>query len=395
MTVRTSYSSLTRHRECPQAWSYGRLARLESADESASIGRDFGTWGHAWLAIEGMRRGVRTATLRHAPESVQLGNGEELPVTGHIVSDLNRLEKDMWTRFTQWWQVLSDETAEVWVDYLGESAPKRLVNIVRGYRTAWKEADLNRHVLGVEVPWERELPSGVVLQGVVDLVEVDLRRNVVVVTDHKFKKRTEQSVEEDLLDSQLQFYAWGASPVVERWGFGPIKAVAYDRIRSTAGKLPTLTASGSLSKSVTDFDLDTYLRWAAGPDGEGVPWGTEGEFVKTGKNAGKPKFGKYTAEAEVVARLSTETARSIWFDRTFTPLSTNVVRTHLLSADATARTVPATVERWESEGDAARNFTFGCKFCDFRRLCAAQLVGGPDGDYPPEDFGLRTRPKRS
>lgn len=389
--MKTSYSALTQHRECPQRWAYARLARLETVSATETIARDFGTWGHAWLALDAIRRGIKSETIKSYPDAVQLGNGYSLTFKGGDVAGVTATEREFWTLFTHWWKQLSEDDAAAWVEYLGEPAPTRLANIVRGYRSAWGEADKARQVLAVELPWSRELPNGTEIVGVVDLVEIDTRRNVIVVTDHKFKKRTEQSSTDDLLDSQLHLYAWGAAPVVEAWGLGSIQAVAYDRIRSVAGKTPILTATGTLSKSVTDYDLTTYLKWAAGPEGDGVPWGTDGEFYKTGKKAGEPKFGKYTTDPEVVAKLFSESSRSVWFDRTFSPVSTNIMRTHLLSAQYTSEQVPATVARWESEGDAPRNFTYGCRFCDFRDLCAAQLVGGPQGEYPLEDFGLRER----
>ena len=44
--------------------------------------------------------------------------------------------------------------------------------------------------------------------------------------------------QDEMMDSQLQVYAWGANDVVKSWGYGGIRATAYDRVKSVAPKPP-------------------------------------------------------------------------------------------------------------------------------------------------------------
>src|SRR5699024_2991774 len=153
----------------------------------------------------------------------------------------------------------------------------------------------------------------------------DTARNLVVVRDAKTSRTlSTQNAAEDMMDSQLQLYAWGASPVIERWGRGKVKALSYDRVRSVAAKTPLVTASGGLSKSLTDYERATYLEWAKGPDGQGVPWGKEGEYFKSGPRKDQPKFGHYSAEQTVIERLDTPAARSAWYQRSLMALNVNI-----------------------------------------------------------------------
>src|SRR5699024_4410189 len=149
------------------------------------------------------------------------------------------------------------------------------------------------------------------LVGFVDEIYFDQRRNMIVMRDHKSHRQlAQQTTADDLMDSQLQVYAWGAYEDVVSWGRGSPRAVAYDRVRMVAPKSPEVTMSGTLSKSVTDYDLATYLEWAKGPDGQGVPY--------PGRKKDGSGAGVYTAEQSVIDRLSQPAASSAWFQRTLT-----------------------------------------------------------------------------
>ena len=199
----------------------------------------------------------------------------------------------------------------------------------------------------------------------------------MVVRDHKTGKQLPtQSALDDMMDSQLQLYAWGAAPQISEWGMGAISATAYDRVKSVKPTTPRLNKSGTLSKTVTQFDLHTYLDWVAeGQEFEGLR--------KDGSGA-----GIYEAEQSVIDHLMSPAWRTIWHQRTLTPLNTNMIRAHLRSAVDTIADLNQTRHRAEDTGEAARNLTKGCTWCDFAALCRAQIVGGPDGEYTLVDYRL-------
>ena len=180
------------------------------------------------------------------------------------------------------------------------------------------------------------------------------------------------------MDSQVQLYAWGLSPDCAEWGVPAPRAVAFDRVRSKASKTPKITKAGKLSASVKDYDLRTYLEWCA----DGVPF--EG-MKKDGSGA-----GTYTAEEAEIERLASPRVVSQWFARHLTPISPHLVRSHLQAAADTCSDISRTRVRSDRRGEAPRNFgKVACQFCEFADLCRAQMVGGPGGEYAPEEYGLR------
>jgi hypothetical protein len=227
------------------------------------------------------------------------------------------------------------------------------------------------------------------LIGFIDEIYEDVDRGLVVVRDAKTGKTlATQSAGDDMMDSQLQLYAWGVTPLLQQWGAGPARAVSYDRTRSVRGSMPQLTTMGRLSASTTDWSLETYLEFAAGPDGNGQPW-------RGRKVANKEEYlpgGVYQAEQSVIDRLSTPVAKSVWFQRTMVPLSRHVVTTHLRSAVDSATDIWRTQKRTERTLEAARNMSRdNCRWCDYASICRAQMIGGPEGEYSLDEHGLRDR----
>ena len=394
-----SYSSLTQHRKCPQQWYYARVRKLEQAEEETSrIEATFGSWWHAMRAADSIERGRALDSLRYAPETLTISEGvPPIKVTDGLTPS------DVLVAAAAWWDTMSTTDQEAWEERLGGPLRDRLTYMDDRYRERWAEERKQERPLGVEVKWERDLPSlpqrdGEVdpntrLVGYVDEVYQDGGRGgMIVVRDHKTgKKLASQTVLDDMVDSQLQLYAWGLAPLVSEWGLGSsIRAVAYDRARSVAPSTPELTLTGTLKKTVTDYDLHTYLQWAK----DGVPWGEEGAVYASGPRKGQPKFGTYLPEDKVVAHLSDPASQSAWFQRTLTPLNMNLVRTHLRSAVDTSLDTQRTFERAEITGHAPRNLTNACRWCEFVTLCRSEMVGGEIVDLDPADYGLQRRRPR-
>lgn len=388
----SSHSAILKHRACPQAWNYAYLQGLQRDEEEvAKPWLEFGNWWHALRAASSVERGRALGTLKYAPKDLSTADGfdriavpDETPpgeFIAHVLSECDR-----------YWGTLSEDAKELWRETLGQDLPTRLRAVWRGWSNRYADEIDSEEPIAVEVKWVRAMPSGKTLVGYIDEIYRDRKRNLVVVRDHKAHKTlANQTAADDMMDSQLQLYAWGVAPKAAEWGV-KIMALSYDRVRSLAPKQPKLTASGGLSASVKDFDLDTYLEWV----GDGIPWGEPGAYFTSGRRKGEPKFGVYTAEESVIERLSSPAAQTAWFQRTLTPLNLNLIKAHLQAAVDTTEEMSRTVERINATGAAPRNLSKdNCRWCDFSKLCRAQMVGGPDGDYTLEELGLKKRPPRS
>lgn len=383
----TSYSQLQTYRACPQRWYYSYRLGLRKPDTETQH-MDFGSWWHLLRACDSVERGRALGSLRQVPPHLGVPDGTklEVDVPGNLV-------ERFWEVLGAWWEKLPPVEAEVWTGIYGEPVPDRL----RALNEAWwrEHGDdiLLEEPLAVELWWTRTIQVKVGdheidlrLGGYIDEIYWDQRRRMTVVRDHKTGGAlSTQTAVDDMTDSQLQLYGWGVYPLVETWKL-PAKgvgAVAYDRVRTAKPKTPKLNLDGTLSKSITDFDAHTYIEWAK----EGVPF--EGR-KKDGAGA-----GIYELDPSVVDSLSTQSARSKWFQRTLTPLNRNVLRAHLQSAVDTVRDQVNTRARIEVSREAPRNLGKSCKYCDFTELCRAEMLGGPMEDIPLEDFNLVKREKKS
>lgn len=400
-----SYSSLNLHRQCPQAWAYRYLRGIERI-EDFKVHADFGSWFHLVKDAETLERGHRLGSLVFTPAKLDVPNsktqlvrvgdapsvtyrlGREGPEITPSPSLILGLAKRVWERQTLDYQ-------EAFIEALGEDLPTRLTSAFSKWLNEWAKDREHEEPLAVEFKFRRPLPDvpgEPVVPGYVDEIYRDTKRGIVVVRDTKTSSKLDAAdAEDDLSDSQTHLYAWGVEEALKQYGL-TVDAVAYDRVRSVAPKTPKVTTSGGLSASVKDYDLGTYLAWAAGPDGEGVLWGEEGEYFKSGKRSGEPKWGRYVAEEKEIARLSSPSARSAWFQRSLTPINRNISRAHVQAAVDTQQAAQQTVHRFKTTGEAPRNFNRRlCGWCDFRKLCRAELISGPGGDFPLSEWNLREK----
>lgn len=385
-----SFSALSAHRKCPSAWAYKYLDRLEPADNGGSLAREFGSMWHALRAISSIQRGHASKTLQQEPVTITTGDfgprfevdydvpgGYRHPQYGEVTD-----EGTLLAALGLWFDRLPAEDRAAWDETYPEGALTRLARMNERWHAQWDDATAHELVLGVEVEASRDL-GDYSLGGKVDEVYFDTRRNLVVVRDHKSSgSMPAMEAADDLMDSQLHLYAWIVTPVVLPWGYGEPRAMAYDRARTAQAKDPAVTKAGTLSKSVTDYDLLAYLAFTAEP----VPYPG---LKKDGSGA-----GEYVREEAVVARLSTPAAADAWNRRTLTPVNVNVVKAHLLAARDTAQDQDRTKARYTGAGTAPRNLDRrGCSWCDFLGLCRAQMLGGtgPDTAYDLDEFGLRQR----
>lgn len=363
----TSYSGVTLHRKCPQAWSYRHLYGLRKPPkDDAKVELRFGSWWHALRAADCIERGRELESLKWTPKEIQTVDGEP-----KISTDQEGLIDRVFEACSVWTDNLPEEHAALWKSKLGGYPIQLLESLWARWVKRWAEDVMRERPVGVEVKWSRPLPGnlGVDLIGYTDEVFWSERRGVLVVRDHKTAKELPmQSTATDMMESQLHLNAWGLKERTEQWGLGPVGAVAYDRVVSVRPTMPKLTMKGTLNKQITRYDLTTYL-----------------EFCESVKDKG------YVPDPEIIERLSTPSAESQWFQRTLTPVNRNIARVHLQSAVDSTFDSRMTIQRVKERGEAPRNLTtMNCKWCDFRPLCLAQMIGGPNGDYNLEDYGLRS-----
>lgn len=406
-----SFSQANTHRQCPQRYKYNYIDRLEKVDPAdIAVERDFGMWWHAIRAANSLDRGARKGSLKAVPKKLEGADGVviELPTLDYLLeaadedidtSERKTIVSKVYAALTEWESNLPQITKDTWVERLGSLPLERLKYVDREWRMRWVAELEHEAPLAVEFGWGRELPdlvdkeTGAITSpetrtvGYIDELYLDTRRNLVVARDHKAHKSLgNRRMVDDMMDSQLQLYAWGASPKVTEWGHGGIRATAYDRVRMVAPKTPALTKAGKLGKTVTDYDVTTYKKWAAGEDGTGIEYPG---LKKDGSGA-----GKYVAEDAVIEGLEHITKKMNWQTRTLSPLNRNIVKTHLRSTVDSAMDIELTKRRVRRDGSAARNLSSNvCAWCPFMQLCRAEMIGGPGGVYDLESMYLRKKPE--
>lgn len=372
----TSYSGLTLHRKCPQAWHYRYMLGLSRPPKSeAKPELHFGNWWHALRAADSIERGRAHGTLKYAPKKGIrcTDDGPRIMPWNEDGTENTGLVEQVFEAIEHWQESIPDEHIAEWKSKLGSDSPSRLLRSLNArYTRQHKDEILNEHPVGVEVKWTRQLPGlETVLLGYTDEVFLDVKRNLTVVRDHKTTKQLSSygSAEDDLLDSQLDLNAWGLMEVVAAWGIPPVQAIAFDRVCSVKPTTPKLIKSGKLSKTVTNFDLMTYMAFCQSD---------------AAKEAG------YLPEPSQIERISAPAYQTRWFQRTLRPLNRNIVKAHLQAAVDSQQDAGRTIQRALKRGEAPRNMTgAACKFCDFAKLCRAQMVGGADGEYDVAEYALR------
>lgn len=439
MEPRSSYSAISLHRKCPMAWLYRYGYRLERLQETPTPYLTIGQWWGALRSAEALKRGDFAGSLKYVPATIDAEDyswktADSLDFMDQVLSDSEKR-----------WKSMTNDEKEAFIGALGSTLPERLHGMYELWDTERAERHERERPLGVEVFWKRELPRPendlawnllaepetvpkMHLIGYIDELYFDRKRNMTVISDNKANKSLESNdAIGDLMDSQLQLYAWGIAPKLKRDGIAPARAVTYDRVKSEAAKEPKLTATGTLAKSVTMYDLETYKKWArqdTRPSADelqellddateagkplsdeqvhaikdlpaGRVWGKLGEFFASGAKKGQPKFGTIDIDPKVVEHLSSPSERQRWVRRTLDPVNMKMVQIHLRSAVDTAHDIFMTQKRAEASGQAGRNLTrMGCQMCDFQALCRAQMVGGPEGDYDYASYGLREKEPR-
>lgn len=372
-----SPSSLGTYRSCPKKFEFSSLRKLRPKDMGVLILREYGSWWHALRAADAIFRSHRRQDgppPKFIPDVLSTGDmGPDIPVTDVLTGS------DVILAAHRFWEALPFEMQERWQEKTGAPLVDHLLEMDHRWTQAWAEDFENERLIAVELAFEVPISNtGIALRGRVDEVYYDIKRNLVVVRDHKTNGNIDPSESlDDLLDSQLHLYAWGVSVALEV----NVGAVGYDRARSKPASQPALTKSGTLSKSTTDYDLHKYLVFTVDP----VPFPG---LKKDGSGA-----GEYLRDEKVVERLETPTERDKWNRRTLDPVNPRMIRGHLLEAVATGEGQAEARRRYLAADPLKpipRNLSRqGCKGCDFVHLCLDEMRTNQRLD--PEPYGLASK----
>lgn len=297
LNTRSSFSALTLHRKCPQAWYYRYVLRVEEERDDMSPYAQLGIWWGALRAVESFERGWEAGSLVRGlvPDKLEDkregfsfwmgGLMDESQKFGRGMIDLEDVAAEMPTvervlrAAAVRWDKMGAQARDDFEDALGGDLVSRLDSMFTVWSLANTERFEDEEPLGVEVRWERVLPRPtddlawsivkksikvppMVLLGYIDEVYRDKRHgDMIVIRDHKAPKdiARNNTALDDFMDSQLELYAWGSAELFKANGIRPARAVGYDRTRSVAASKPSLTAAGKLSKSVTNYPLTEYL----------------------------------------------------------------------------------------------------------------------------------------
>lgn len=377
-----SYTQLTSYRKCPQFWWLRYRERIQPIESAAPPAWKWvGIWVHAVLAAKNITQGRKQGKIVYVPPTISTPDGwDDIPT-----DDTEPLTVFVIQHMANWWAKLPIQVKEMVLETTSSDIPSLVIDIIRRYnaRVGTKELNEKRTILAVELPWSRTIPptepggTPVEIRGFIDAVYYDSDRGYYTIADYKTAKDIGKTALDDLLDAQLHLYAWGASTKLEELGIPRIDAVSYVRVRSTKAKTPQLTKAGKLGRTVTDYDDLTYIAWA----------NSEPAYEGTKKDGP----GVYKLEPAVLEKLQTPDAVAKWVHTTLRPINLNTITSHVYGAMDTASMIRSTELLAQQRGEAPRNLTSACKWCEMSPLCQAQVVGGPHGDYQLEPMGLEKK----
>lgn len=336
-----------------------------------------GSAWHALMAAEALQWGYEQGTLLHRPLELEIFEGiGPIPICEDQQNTWTEIGAiDVVEAIRQWEIQQESEYLDEMREEYGDLLSERLWLLWLRFADGRNKSELFGEPLLVEHHWTRELPNGLMAQGIVDLVYRDPVTDQIVVRDWKLHEswpRINPAVD-DLVNSQNHFNAWGvAHDLRQITGDESLmpECVEYARARFKKPATPTLTKGTKnspprLAKSTTDFDAYTYSRWA---------------------HTGEVREGGYAFDEAFYEELKTQ--RDRWFRLSRKPLLYNVYSQHVLSAmRQAARAETITTE------ESVPSYSSDCGFCPFSALCRADLVGGrqPYDQIVPAEFGLRRK----
>lgn len=241
--------------------------------------------------------------------------------------------------------------------------PTDCLRLMRNYLRHYPDDFSRYRVIDSEMDEIIELPNGVKLQIIVDLIVEDTVTGLIWPWDHKNRKNF-GSTEDMLLDPQLTYYFTG----LEMMGYKPLGGAVYNELCTKLPTVPVPLKKGGLSKAqkvINGTDVRTYMQ-AIKRHGLDIE-----DYRDTLRRISRAQQGKF-------------------FNRVFLPKDKPMTKRMLKELSWTAEDMV----RKERTGRFTRTFIAKqCSWdCDYKDLCITDLHGG---DIEPMiRAGFETREQR-
>lgn len=260
--------------------------------------------------------------------------------------------KRLWLKLRKQFNNLFEEEREDLGDLPGETA-----RIMTSYLRRWAKEDRQYTVIDAELDEIITMRNGVEFNFIIDLVvEDDL--GGLWLWDHKTVK---SFMDPDfmLLDSQLARYFWAA----EKMGYGPLRGVVFNELRTKPPAIPALLQGGGLSQRKNiDTDYATYYR----------------EIQRHGLDP--------EPYADLLHRLRHNEGR--FFRRTVMPRDKALTKRTMLDLLQTGEEIEAN----QARGRFPRTVNKTCDWdCDYKDLCITELFGGDPSSLIKANFERRKK----
>ena len=232
--------------------------------------------------------------------------------------------------------------------------------IMKRYLKTYENEDKQMRVVDTELDEIIELPNGLRFQVIVDKITEDKKTGNLIAWDYKTRKNFSDA-DSMLLDPQLTRYFWA----LQKMGYSPLVAVAYDEIRTKPPTEPKALRTGGLSRAKNiDTDVWTYMS----------------AIRRLGLDPGDYR--------DILAHIA-RNQRGRFFRRTLLPKDPPIIKTMMRELGWSAKEI----QRAERNAEYPRTFIQNdCKWsCEFRDICIAQLHGSDISSMIKSDFEVHKR----
>jgi hypothetical protein len=240
-----------------------------------------------------------------------------------------------------------------------DDLPGECLAIMRGYFRQYPD-DLKRYrVLDAEMDETVELPNGLKLQIIIDLILEDLIDGGLCFWDHKFRGKL-GDLDDMMLDPQLTLYFWA----LEKMGYHDVRYGLYNEVRTKIPTVPKLLVRGGLSRAKNiDTDVYTYMH----------------EIKR--HNLDPDEY------SDILNHIATN-EETRFFRRTPIPKDPPVLKTTMKELVDTA----IEIQRAEKQDRYPRSFDTSCKWgCDYKDLCIAELHGADIQSIIKQNYEVSSR----
>lgn len=238
-----------------------------------------------------------------------------------------------------WDNFLPEEREE-----LGGNLPEAVERLMRGYLAHWRDEDKLFRVVDTEINEVVELPNGMELNIIIDVIVEEISDGGLWIWDYKTVSRF-YPMDFMLLDSQLALYFWAAG---KKLGYRNLQGAVLDELITKPPTLPKFLEKSEMYERRKNLHCDAYTYY--------------GLLKRTGQD---PR--KYADYLRFLRSRHPE-----WWRRTRMPRDEAMTRQVVREIMATGQDMQRVTKR----GVFTRTARKECQYdCDFLEPCMAQLQG--------------------